>query len=189
MSETLKTIRERRSVRSFSGEPVTREETEALLEAACWAPSAMNAQAVHVTAVCGLPRIGELDAALKAASAKPGFDRYKGYVGGPGYSINFRGATLFLIAGADRTKSFCPVEDASLALGNMLLAAHALGLGAVWINQLGPVCDEPGFRKALTGLGFPESHVVVGCAAVGRRKGANPPPPPRVPGRSNIVGG
>jgi nitroreductase len=187
MSEVLKAIGERRSVRVFSDAPVSPQELEAILEAATFAPSAMNTQAVHVTAVTGLARIAELTAALKLASSQPGFDRYRDYVGQQNYSVNFRTAPVFLIVGADRARSFCPVEDSSVALQNILLAAHALGLGAVWINQLGPAADEPGFRKHLTSLGFPESHKVVGCAAVGRREGANPPPPSRVQGRYNIV--
>ncbi|MDR2612726.1 MAG: nitroreductase family protein [Deltaproteobacteria bacterium] len=187
MNEVLKAIRERRSVRVFSDAPVSGEELDAILDAALYAPSAMNTQASHVTAVRGLGRIAELTDALKEASRQPGFDRYRDYVGQETYTVNFLKAPLFLIVGADRTRSFCPREDGSMVMANILLAAHALGLGAVWINQLGPAADEPGFRKLLTSLGFPETHLIVGCAAVGRREGANPPAPPRIGGRFNVI--
>jgi nitroreductase len=139
--------------------------------------------------VVGLRRIGEIDQALKRASALPGFDHYRDFVGQPSYSVNFRKAPVFLVVGSDRKRSFCPVKDGTLVLGNILLAAHALGLGAVWVNQVGSVADEPGFRKVLTGLGFPETHAVVGCAAVGRPEGPSPQAPPRIPGRHNVVAG
>jgi nitroreductase len=187
MSEVLKAILERRSVRIFGDGPVTSEELSAILEAASYAPSAVNAQACHVTALVGLPRIAEINDALKRASAQPGFDRYRDFVGQNSYSVNFHKAPLFLIVGSDKVKSFCPVEDGSLVMANILLAAHALGLGAVWVNQLGAVADEPNFRKVLTSYGFPTTHAVIGSAAVGRLAGPNPPAPPRVPGQSNIV--
>jgi nitroreductase len=187
MSEVIKALKERRSIRSFTGEPVTDKELDVILDAALYAPSAVNSQACHVTAIKGLPKIAELDAALKKASSKPGYDKYKDFVGQSGYTVNYKQAPLFLIAGADKVKSYCPKEDGALVLGNIMLAAHALGLGSVWINQLGAVADEPEFRKFLTGLGFPESHAVIGSAAIGRREGPNPPAPPRIPGRFNIV--
>jgi nitroreductase len=190
MSEVLKAIKERRSVREFAaGEAVTDGELQAILEAASYAPSAMDSQATHVTAVTGLARIRELDAALKKATAEPGHSRYSGYVLSPGYSVNFRDAPLFLIVGAHREASVAPKEDGSMVMANILLSAHALGLGAVWVNQLWPVADEPGFRAFLTDLGFPETHAVIGSAAVGRRAGPNPQAPPRKPGFSNIVRG
>ncbi|MDR1038855.1 MAG: nitroreductase family protein [Deltaproteobacteria bacterium] len=189
MSEVLKAIRERRSIRVFGEGPVAPEELDAILEAASYAPSSLNSQPCHVTALVGLVRISELNDALKRASAKPGFDRYKDYVGQNGYSINFQKAPLFLIVGVDRLKSFCPVEDGSMVMANILLAAHALGLGAVWVNQLGAAADESNFRKVLTSFGFPSTHAVIGSAAIGRRVGPNPPAPPRVTGQSNIVRG
>ncbi|MDR1079767.1 MAG: nitroreductase family protein [Deltaproteobacteria bacterium] len=187
MSEVLKAIKERRSVRVFGDGAVAAEELDAILEAASYAPSAMNAQACHVTALVGLPRISELNDALKLASALPGFDRYRDYVGQKSYSVNFFRAPLFLIVGVDKIRSFCPVEDGSMVMANILLAAHGLGLGAVWVNQLGAVGNEPTFRKVLTSFGFPPTHDIIGSAAVGRLGGPNPPAPPRMPGQSNIV--
>ena len=79
------------------------------------------------------------------------------------------------------------MEDGSLVLGNILLAAYALGLGACWVNQLGAVCEEPGFRSYLTSLGFPETHLVIGSAAVGYPAGPHPKAHSRKPGQINVV--
>ena len=53
------------------------------------------------------------------------------------------------------------------ALENVFLAAHALGVGSVWINQLKGACDRPGIRAALAALSIPDDHVAYGIAAMG----------------------
>ena len=67
------------------------------------------------------------------------------------------------------------VEDCACALENVFLAAHALGIGSVWINQLKGICDRPKVRALLTRMHLPESHIVLGCAALGYA--ARPAPP------------
>ena len=62
------------------------------------------------------------------------------------------------------------VEDNACALENMFLAAHALGIGSVWINQVRDVCDDKEVRELLSAWGIPESHKVTGCAALGYAK-------------------
>ena len=63
----------------------------------------------------------------------------------------------------------------------MFLAAHSLGIGSCWINQLGAACDEPGFRAVLTGLGVPPVNYVYGCGAFGFAE-ETPGAPERKPG-------
>jgi len=187
MNEVLNALSDRRSVRHYRSQAVDESMVEAIVRAGLLAPSARNSQASHLTVVIGLGTIRRLNAAVKEATVKPGFDKYAGMADQPGYSINFQNAPVFIIVAVDHTASFCPPEDGALVLGNILLAAHALGLGACWINQLGPICDEPGFRKILTELGVPPTHKIIGCAAIGHRAGENPKAPARKPGRFNIV--
>lgn len=49
----------------------------------------------------------------------------------------------------------------------MMLAAHSMGLGTVWINQLKDTCGDAGVRKLLTAFGVPEDHDVYACCAIG----------------------
>lgn len=51
------------------------------------------------------------------------------------------------------------------------LAAHSLGIGSVWINQLQNICDEPLIRQVLEELAIPSDHVVYGLAALGYSDG------------------
>ncbi|MDR1165206.1 MAG: nitroreductase family protein [Deltaproteobacteria bacterium] len=188
MSAVLTAIKERRSVREFTREPVSPADLNLLLEAGSFAPTGGNAQAWHITAVTKPEKIAELDRVLKAAVRARGSDSLKDYVGAPNYSINFRHAPLFIVVGVHRERAACPREDGALILGNILLAAHDLGLGACWVNQLGDgIDDEPGLRALLSSLGFPPEYSVIGCAAVGHRRGPNPKAFPRERGQINIV--
>ncbi|MDR2422678.1 MAG: nitroreductase family protein [Deltaproteobacteria bacterium] len=186
MNEVLKALKERRSVRDFTDEDVSEEDLKTILETAAYAPTARNSQAWHATAVRGLDKIAVLNEAVKKANQKPGYERYKELAATASYSINFRQAPVFILVGVDREKSVCQSEDGALVIGYILLAAHSLGLGACWINQLGVITDEPEFRESLNGLGFPPSHRIIGCVALGHRKKL-PPVPTRRLDHYNIV--
>jgi nitroreductase len=178
MSEVLKALKERRSIRDFTEEDVSEGDLKTILEIAAYAPTARNSQAWHATVVRGLGKIAALNDAVKKANQKPGYERYRELAATASYSINFHKAPVFIIVGVDRDKSACPPEDGALVAGYILLAAHDLGLGACWVNQLGVISDEPEFRDYITGLGFPPSHLIIGCVALGHGKSL-----PRVPDR------
>ena len=57
--------------------------------------------------------------------------------------------------------------DCACALENIFLAAHSLGIGSVWINQMQNICDAPAIREILNDFGVPENHSVFGMAALG----------------------
>ena len=59
------------------------------------------------------------------------------------------------------------MQDCACALENIFLAAHSLGIGSVWINQLNGICDVPEIRFVLNELRLPENHIVLGMAALG----------------------
>ena len=187
MNEILAAIMGRRSVRAYSAEPVKDGEMDAILQAGSFAPTARNTQAWYILALLGLERIKALDAQVKEASKVPGFDRYRDFVSSPSYTINYQNAPLFIIVGVDPEVSVCPTQDGTLVLSNILLAAHGLGLGACWINQLGAIADEPGFRKYLTGLGFPPTHSLIGACCVGRVEGEPPRAPARKLGQISVL--
>jgi nitroreductase len=187
MNEVITAILERRSVRSFTADSVEDGAMEAILQAGTFAPTARNTQAWYILALLGLDRIKALDAQVKEASKVPGFDRYRDFVSNDSYTINYHNAPLFVIVGVNPEISISPVSDGTLVLGNILLAAHSMGLGACWINQLGAVADEPGFRKYLTSLGFPRTHSLIGSACIGHIDGPLPRPSPRKHGQVSVL--
>jgi nitroreductase len=167
MNEVLKALIERRSIRTFTDQDVSEADLKTVLETAAFTPTSRNTQAWHITVIRGLNNIAALNEEVKKANQKPGYERYRQMTANPAYAINFKSAPVFLMVGVDREKSYCPPEDGALVLAYILLAAHSLGLGACWINQLGVITDEPGFREYLTSLGFPKEYGIIGSACLG----------------------
>ncbi len=119
MNEVLAAIRERRSVRVFRPDPVEREKVEAILEAARWAPSGKNTQPWRFVVVESAANRAEL------ARLVPQRDM-------------IAHAPLTLAILLDRKAGYDELKDAQgigACAQNVLLAAHALGLGACWIGR------------------------------------------------------
>lgn len=160
MNPVMEAILTRRSIRSFTGEKITRDSLEMLVEAARYAPSGMNKQLWKFTVVQEPALLQKLAAVIAQE-----LGRDQGY--------NFYGANVLILASNERDNPH-GVEDCACALENIFLAAHSLGIGSVWINQLKGICDVPAVRQVLRQLRLPENHVVLGAAALGYPSGPAP---------------
>lgn len=117
-NETLNTIYTRRSVRSFTGKAVSRESLTIILRAAMAAPSAVNIQPWSFVTVTKRETLDELCAKLPYAKM-----------------LDKAGAAIVVCGMPDKDEVFSKdywVMDCSCASENILLACHALDLGAVW---------------------------------------------------------
>lgn len=188
MNDVIAAMLERRSIRKYKSTPISDENRDLIVKAGLYAASSKNTQPWHITVVQNPALIAEITRETKAAIIRANVTRYLGMANSDAYAVNFGNAPLFMLVGADFAATNCPVEDASLVLGNMMLAAHSLGLGSCWINQLGCVCDEPAFRSFLTErLSFPANMKIVGCCCFGYSAVESPKVPPRKEGTVNIV--
>lgn len=153
MNEILKNIVTRRSVRKFSAEAIPEDVINDIITAGLYAPSAMNTQYWQFTVVSNKEKLVELQKAIAKALDRPDYGR-------------FYNAPLFIIVSVPADYRLGDVDTACV-LENMFLAAHADGVGSVWINQLRDCCNDADVRKVLTSLGVPEDHVCYGSAAIG----------------------
>jgi len=145
----LEAIRQRRSIRRFTPEPVSLAEMEAILDAGRWAPSGLNNQPWRFLVVRpGEPRQDELERHTK-------------------YAHLVRGAQALFCVFLDREVIYNRAKDLQsigACLQNMLLAVHALGLGGVWLGEI--INQEPEVTRA---LGFDERSLeLMAVLAVGR---------------------
>ena len=173
MNETLNTLLNRRSIRKYRHEPVAGELLEQILTAGLYAPSARNKQPWHLTVIRKKESLVRLTEEVRTATLRMPENPYAAMVQRDGYSVNFN-APCMIIVSADPAESLMVQADCALLLGNMFLAAFSLGVGSCWVNQLGILSDEPGFRAVLDKLGVPSRNRVYGCAALGYPEGDYP---------------
>lgn len=179
MNETLETILTRRSVRKYRSDPIPTEIMEQIVEAGLYAPSAMGRQPWHVVVVRDRNKIDEINRQVKAATARMPENPYRDYVGGDAYTVHYHAPVFVIVSGDCELSPRNAPLDCALLLGNMLLAAHSLGIGSCWINQLNVLNDEPEFRAYMTALGIPERNRIFGCACFGYAESAPRDAPPR----------
>ena len=153
MNEILKNIKTRRSVRKFSSEMIDSDALNEIITAGLYAPSAMNTQLWQITVVKNDEKIVALQKAIAKALDRPDYHR-------------FYGAPVFIIVTVPEAYRHGAVDTACV-LENMFLAAHSLGIGSVWINQLRDCCNDADVRAILNDLGIPGNHICFGCAAIG----------------------
>ena len=162
-NEIIRALKERRSIRSYKPEQITDNELKTVLEAGTWAPTAKGLQDPWIVAVQNpalLKRISRMNAAVwgKDEDIDP-----------------FYGAPTFVLVfgSADWVNA---VPDGSLVLGNMMNAAHAIGLGSCWINREREMFATDEGKALMAELGLPDGLIGIGALALGY-----PAAPPRDP--------
>ncbi len=154
MNDTIKAIEARCSVRAYTDEPVSKEDIEQVIEAGIWAASGANAQSSIVVAVTNKELRDRLSA-MNAAVA-----------GMPADKDPFYGAPVVLVV-LDKADAPTPVYDGSLCIGNMLLAASSMGLGACWIHRAKEEFASDEGKAILADLGIEGDYVGVGHCILG----------------------
>ena len=166
-TEVLDMLLTRRSVRAYKPDPVPEALLEEVLRAGTYAPTGGGRQSpvlVAVTDKAARDEISRLNAAVMGKDTDP-----------------YYGAPVLVLALADPASSTW-VEDASCALENMMLAAHALGLGSVWVHREREIFDSEAGKALLRAWGLPETLRGVGSIALGYASGPAPAPAPRKDG-------
>ena len=140
-NEILNAIASRRSCRAYKPEQITAEELEAVTTAGTW---------VAVQDKETLAELSRLNAAVMGTQNDP-------FYGAP---------TAVLVLGEKNNPN--GVQDASLVMGNLLLAASGIGLGSCWINRAKETFETPEGKALLAKWGLdPEKYIGVGYCILG----------------------
>lgn len=170
MNETMNAILKRRSVRKYTDEMPKKEDLEQIIQAGLYAASGKGGQSSIIVAVTDRAlrdRLMEMN--RKVGGWAEGFDP-------------FYGAPAVLLVLAKKNTPFT-VADGSLSMGNMMLAAHALGLGSCWINRAREEFETEEGKEILRSLGVEGEYEGVGHCVVGYPAGELPKAAPRKDGR------
>ncbi len=165
MNDTLNLIKTRRSTKKFKPTPVPQDLLDQVIEAGVWSATGKNAQAPIILAVTNK----ELRDKLSAWNAKVLGADIDPFYGAP--------AVLVVLAKKD---VFTHVYDGSLVMGNLMLEAHALGLGSCWIHRAKEMFETEEGKALLKSLGIEDDYEGIGNCVLGYpADGYTPPEKPR----------
>lgn len=162
MNEVIEALEQRRSCRKFSDKSVEDEKVKQVVEAGLYAASGMGRQATHLVVVTNpddVAQLSRMNAAIMGAEGDP-----------------FYGAATVIVVLTDPAVPTC-VEDGALVMGNLMNAAHALGVGSCWIHRAHEEFDSNEGKALLAKWGVEGEwrgvgHCILGYADEGGEKPA-----------------
>ncbi len=170
MSEVLNKIKTRRSIRKYKSDQIPQKVLDQIIEAGTYAASAMGRQNTIILQVTDQKLRDEIvKRNAEIGGWKEGFDP-------------FYGAPAMLIVLAKK-EDVTRVYDGSLVLGNLMLAAHELGIGSCWIHRAKEEFETEWGKELLKSLGITEEYEGIGHCALGYVDGETPNAPERKEGR------
>lgn len=164
-NEVLRNIKTRRSCRAYTAQQVEPEKLKAILEAGTWAASGMGRQAPKIVVLTDAAEIAELE-------------RMNAEVLGNPEAHPFYGAPTVCVVLTDPEVNTY-VEDGALVMGNLMLAAHSLGVASCWIHRARQEFDSPAGKALLKKWGVDERYIGVGHCILGYAAQELPAPKPR----------
>ena len=153
--ELLELIKSRRSVRRYGPEPVSPEALDMILEAGRWAPSGTNNQPWRFVVLTS-------DQDKEALAPLTKYDKV------------IKGAAALICTFIHHPSMYNETKDhqsVGACLQNMLLMAHGLGLGAVWLGEILKSADQ--VRQA---VGLDQDHELMAVVALGQPAGGEGKP-------------
>ena len=174
MNDVIKAMKERRSVRKFKSDLPSKELIEQVIDAGLYAASGMGYQSPIVVAVTNKELVAQFSKDnCQIGGWKEGFDP-------------FYGAPVILVVLAPKDCATA-VYDGSLVMGNLMLAAHSLGLASCWIHRAKEEFESQAYKELLTKLGVSGEYVGVGHCALGYAVDPLPKAPARRDNRVYFV--
>ena len=171
--DALSCMLTRSSVKKYKSDPVPQELIEKIIEAGLAAPSGLNKQSPIILAVTDKQVRDELS---KINAGQDPFRR----------ADPFYNAPCVLVVLADKNV-FTYSYDGPLVMENMMLAAHALGLGACWIHRAKETFEQPEWQTFLKKLGIEGEYEGIGNCVIGYPDGDVPAVKPRKENRVYYV--
>lgn len=162
--DALENLLTRRSVKRYKNDPVPEDILNKILQAGTYAPTGRNAQAPIILAITNKElrdRLSRINAQIMGADGDP-----------------FYGAPVVLVVLADRAVSTY-LYDGALVMGNLMNAAHALGVDSCWIHRAKQTFDSEEGKQILHDLGIEGDYEGIGNCILGYADGEYPALKPR----------
>lgn len=165
-NQVLSLMQSRRSVRKYRPDMLPKDVIEQIVTAGTYAANGMGKQSAIIIAVTNKELRDRLSVMNQEIGGwKKGFDP-------------FYGAPVVLIVLADKNWAN-RVYDGSLVMGNLMLAAHALGIGSCWIHRAKEEFESAEGKAILKSLGIEGEYEGIGHCVLGYPNGPLPQAAPR----------
>lgn len=169
---SIETLMSRRSIKGYLNKQIEPEELNTILEAGMAAPTGRGNQSPTMVVVQDkntIERLSKMNAEiLKSINIDP-------FYGAP---------TVIIVFGNPEHSTWH--EDGTLVLGNLMIAAHAIDLGACWIHRAKEMFETPEGKALMKQWGLPDNLIGIGNCIVGYPD-PNCPPKPAKPRKDNYV--
>ncbi len=184
MSETVRVVLGRRSIRRYKEKQVEEGALQTIMEAAVHAPSAMNAQRWYFAVVQNKGLLDRMVEIIRENVLSSGPEIMKQRVSDPQYHTFYHAPTVVMIFADDRHR-FAQI-DCGLAAGNIAIVAESLGLGSCVMTSPGLAFTSGKGDELKKELGVPEGYSFVCAVALGYMDGEKPAAPPKKSGCGQI---
>jgi nitroreductase len=178
----IEAIKGRRAIRNYEDKAVPESAIQTMLEAAIYAPSAINVQPWKFTIITNKEKIQHYSDIAKLAMlqtlpdvADENLARFRNNLSNPHYNVFYNAPLLIFISGV---KSPFAVNDCSMAAQNMMLSAYTLGIGSCWIGMAAPAANS---SEGKAELGVAEDNQVYAALIFGYPKDGFPKAPQKNP--------
>lgn len=164
MNETIKTITNRRSIRSYLPDEIPEETLEEILKAGTYAATGMGMQSPVIVAVTNKEvrdELSKMNAEIMGTDTDP-----------------FYGAPVVVVVLADKNRPTY-VYDGTLVMGALMDAAYSLGIGSCWIHRAKEEFESPKGKALLKEWGIEGDYEGIGHCILGYPKGELPKAKPR----------
>lgn len=165
MNEIIENLVSRRSIKKYKGEMIPKEIIEEIVKAGTYAPTGMNKQSPIIIAITNKEIRDNLSKLNAKIMGREGADP-------------FYGAPVVLIVLADKSCRTA-IYDGSLVMGNLMNAAHSLGIGSCWIHRAKEEFELEEGKEILKSLGIEGDYEGIGHCILGYVDGEEPEPTPR----------
>ena len=171
MNQTIKTIKERRSIRKFKPEQLEDQVLSEIIEAGLYAPSGHNMQTWHFTVIQRKEIIHEMNIASKESAKNFPDEIIQKMANNDKLDIFYGAPTVVIVSG--KKDGMTTQADCGAATQNMLLAAESLGIGSCWNGFIGFLFAGEKGQEYISKLNIPEGYVPLHAVSLGH-KDSNP---------------
>jgi len=178
MNQTITSIIERRSIRSFRADPVPDADINWILEAALYAATSRNRQPWFFSVVSNKSLLDRMTKGVLDTLRTTGAEDYKTKAADPLFSPFHNAPTVIFLSGRDDVHS--ALTDCANAAQNICVAAHSLGLGSCYLRTFRLAFEDSELSGELNqALGLPSGYSTIFAVALGYPDEDHPPVPLR----------